>query len=444
MRRGAFAVTTLACLAAGVAAQAAPAPQAGRDALLGSLDAQLPALREQVIAWRHDIHQHPELGNREFRTSALVAAALRGFGLEPRTGLAHTGVVAVLHGGLPGPTVALRAEMDALPVTEPPGLPFASSTRATFEGSEVGVMHACGHDAHVAMLLGVAKLLAQSRASLHGDVKFIFQPAEEGAPRGEEGGAALLIKEGVLEAPRPDVFIGLHVGPGASGSLSLSRDRVTAGSDTFHVTVRGRQSHAAMPWYGIDPVTVAAQIALGWQTIPSRQADLQRFPAPVITIGKIQGGLRTNILPEQVLLEGTLRTLDPLQRADTIERMKRTAQSIAASVGAGVDLSWEAGYPSGANDPGLVGALLPALREVAGSQPVEVHSGGTYAADDFAFYSRQVPSFFFGLGVTPPEVPLEQAAPNHSPRFLVDDAALETGVRALSHLIVTYQFQHAT
>jgi amidohydrolase len=424
----------LALLAGG--AQAADNP---RDALLARLDTALPGTAPALTAWRHDIHRHPELGNREFRTSALVADALRGFGLEVKTGLAHTAVIGVLRGGLPGPRVALRAELDALPVTEPAGLPYASTAKATYEGREVGVMHACGHDAHVAILLGVAKLLAQARDALPGTVVFVFQPAEEGAPAGEEGGAALLVKQGLLD-PKPDAFFGLHVGPGPSGSLSVSRERVTAGSDTFHVKVQGRQSHAAMPWYGVDPVTVAAQIALAWQTIPSRQADLGRSPAPVITIGKIAGGIRTNILPDSVLLEGTLRTPAVTQRADTIRRMERTAASIAAASGASVAFTWEEGYPPGANDPALVDRLLPALQDVAGSRPVRIDGNGSYAADDFAFYSRAVPGFFFGLGVTPPGIPPGQAAPNHSPQFVVDDAALPVGARALLHVVVSHQF----
>jgi len=403
-----------------------------RNALLGSLDAALPGVTGQITAWRHDIHRHPELGNREFRTSALVAKALRGFGLEVKTGLAHTAVVGTLKGGLPGPHVAVRAEMDALPVTEPAGLPYASTARTVYEGKEVGVMHACGHDAHMAIVLGVAKLLAQARASLPGTVTFVFQPAEEGAPDGEEGGAALLIRQGLLE-PQPDAFFGLHVGGAPVGSLSVSRGRVTAGSDTFRVKVQGRQSHAAMPWYGVDPVTVAAQIALAWQTIPSRQSDLGRNPAPVITIGKIGGGVRTNILPDSVLLEGTLRTPAAEQRADTIGRMERSAAAIAQGAGASVEFKWEEGYPAGANDAALVERLLPALQQVG---PVRVESNGSYAADDFAYYSRAVPSFFFGLGVAP----AGQAAPNHSPQFKVDDAALPVGARALLHLLVSHQF----
>ncbi|MYM22715.1 amidohydrolase [Duganella sp. FT135W] len=402
------------------------------NALLARLDAALPSEAAEMTAWRHDIHQHPELGNREFRTSALVAQALREFGLEVQTGLAHTAVIGTLRGGLPGPHVALRAEMDALPVTEPAGLPYASTATAVYEGKQVGVMHACGHDAHVAIVLGVAKLLAQSRASLPGTVTFVFQPAEEGAPDGEEGGAALLLKQGLLKT-KPDAFFGLHVGPGPVGGLSLSRDRVTAASDTFRVTVQGKQSHAAMPWYGVDPVIVAAQIALAWQTIPSRQSDLGRNPAPVITIGKINGGVRTNILPDSVLLEGTLRTPAAEQRADTIARMERSATAIAQSAGAKAEFKWEEGYPAGANNATLVAKLLPVLEQVG---PVAM-SSGSYAADDFAYYSRSVPSFFFGLGTGP-------GGSNHSPQFKVDDAALPVGARALLHLLVSHQFDVAS
>jgi amidohydrolase len=402
------------------------------DRLLTRLDSALPGATAEMTAWRHDIHQHPELGNREVRTSALVAKALREFGLEVQTGLAHTAVIGTLRGGLPGPHVAVRAELDALPVTEPAGLPYASQVKAEYEGKQVGVMHACGHDAHIAIVLGVAKLLAQSRASLPGTVTFVFQPAEEGAPAGEEGGAALLIKQGLFK-DKPDAFFGFHVGPGPTGSLSVSHGRVTAGSDTFHVTVQGKQSHAAMPWYGVDPVTVAAQIALAWQTIPSRQSDLGRNPAPVITIGKIAGGVRTNILPDSLLLEGTLRTPAAEQRADIIARMERTASNIAQSAGAKAEFKWEAGYPAGSNNAALVARLLPALERVG---PVG-ESGGSYAADDYAYYSREVPSFFFGLGVG-------AGAPNHSPLFKVDDAALPVGARALYYLLVSHQFGAAS
>ncbi|BCL74614.1 N-acyl-L-amino acid amidohydrolase [Jeongeupia sp. HS-3] len=400
-----------------------------------ALDADIARIEPQVIAWRHDIHQHPELGNREFRTAALVADALKKLGYTVQTGVAGTGVVAVLRGDRPGPTVALRAELDALPVTEPAGLPFASAVRRQWNGRDVGVMHACGHDAHVAMALGVATLLAQRRAQLHGTVKLVFQPAEEGPPDGEEGGAALMIKQGVLTDPKPDVFFGLHVGPGPSGSVSLSRERVTAGSDTFVTRIVGRQTHAAFPWAGIDPVVLAAQVTLAWQTIPSRQSDLQAQGAPVISIGRINGGVRQNIIPEDVTLEGTVRTVTPAQRDAVLARLQQAASSIAASAGGRAETRITEGYPSGRNDAALVDRYLPLLQALAPSGQVAL-TGGSYAADDFAYFSRAVPALFVGLGVTPPSIAPEAAAPNHSPGFLVDDAALRVGVRVQAGLML--------
>ncbi|GHD63918.1 amidohydrolase [Jeongeupia chitinilytica] len=400
-----------------------------------ALDADIERIDPQVVAWRHDIHRHPELGNREFRTAALVADALRPLGYAVTTGVAGTGVVAVLRGDHPGPTVALRAELDALPVTEPAGLPFASTARSTWSGRDVGVMHACGHDAHVAMALGVATLLAQRRTQLHGTVKLVFQPAEEGPPDGEEGGAALMIKQGVLADPKPDVFFGLHVGPGPSGSVSLSRERVTAGSDTFVTRIIGRQTHAAFPWAGIDPVTLAAQVVLAWQTIPSRQSDLQAQAAPVISVGRIDGGVRQNIIPEAVTLEGTVRTVSPAQREAVLARLQQTAGSIAASAGGRAETRITEGYPSGHNDPALVDRYLPVLRTLAPDGRVTL-GAGSYAADDFAYFSRAVPALFVGLGVTPPGIAAGRAAPNHSPDFVVDDAALRVGVRVLAGLML--------
>lgn len=423
----------------------APASAAALDPLrLSQLDQDIQRATPQLIQLRHDIHQHPELGNREFETAKRVAQRLRELGLEVQTDVAHTGVVGLLKGGKPGPVVAIRSELDALPVTEQTGLPFASSVTVPYSGNDfsqagkkVGVMHACGHDAHIAIVLGVAEVLAARKDTLPGSVKFIFQPAEEGVPVGETGGARLMIEQGVLSTPAPEAIFGLHVGPGVSGSLSVSRQRTTAAADTFVATVTGEQTHGAFPWAGIDPIPLAAQIILGWQTIPSRQVDLVALPPPVISVGKIDAGVRSNIIPAEVRLEGTLRTLTDGQRSDVIDRLRRTASKIAESAGASATLQILPGsYSAGYNNSALVDALLPEL-EATSTQPVEIGSG-VYAADDFAEYSRKIPGVFFGLGVTPPGVDPAHTWPNHSPKFLVDDNALPVGVRALSRVTLAY------
>lgn len=413
-------------------------------ARLRTLDQDILNATPDLIELRHDLHQHPELGNRETRTAKIVAERLRRLGLVVQTGIGHTGVVGVLQGGQPGPVVAIRSELDALPVTEETGLPYASKVTQTYSGNDfsqagktVGVMHACGHDAHIAIVLGVAEVLAAHKDSLPGTVKFIFQPAEEGVPVGETGGARLMIEQGVLTNPTPVAIFGLHVGPGKSGMLSVSRQRTTAASDNFVATIRGEQTHGAFPWTGIDPFPLAAQIILGWQTIPSRQVNLVALPAPVISIGKIDAGVRSNIIPGEVRMEGTFRTLTDAQRDDVIMRMRRTASKIAESGGGTATLDIQPGsYPAGYNNTALVDKLLPEL-EASSQIPVRI-SSGVYAADDFAEYSRQIPSLFFGLGVTPEGTDPATAAPNHSPKFLVDDNALPVGIRALSRLTLSY------
>lgn len=410
---------------------------------LSQLDQDIQRATPQLIELRHAIHQHPELGNREFDTAKRVAKRLRELGITVQTEVAHTGVVGILHGGKPGPVVAIRSELDALPVTEQTGLPYASSVTVPYSGNDfsqagktVGVMHACGHDAHIAIVLGVAEVLAKHKDSLPGTVKFIFQPAEEGVPVGEKGGARLMIEQGVLADPAPAAIFGLHVGPGASGSLSISRQRTTAAADTFVATVTGEQTHGAFPWAGIDPIPLAAQIVLGWQTIPSRQMDLVALPAPVISVGRIDAGVRSNIIPAQVRLEGTVRTLSQAQRDDVIERLRRTASKIAESAGASAHIEVTPTYPAGYNNSALVDALLPQLK-ASSTLAVDIESG-VYAADDFAEYSRRIPGVFFGLGVTPDGIDPAHTWPNHSPKFLVDDNALPGGVRALSRVTLAY------
>jgi amidohydrolase len=394
------------------------------------------AVTPQVIAWRRDIHRHPELSNREQRTAALVAKHLRELGLEVHTGIAHTGVVALLKGGKPGPTVALRADMDALPVTEPAGLAFASSVTTTYNNQQVGVMHACGHDAHTAMLMGAASVLTAMRNEIHGTIAFIFQPAEEGAPEGEEGGAELMVREGVLQRlGNPEAIFAVHVWPRKAGEIHYRAGGIMAASDVLKIVVHGKQTHGAQPWSGVDPIIVSAQIMLALQTIPSRQLDITRAPA-LITIGSIHGGVRSNIIPDRVEMLGTLRNLDDEVRAEMHARVKRTAESIAAAAGATaeVDIS-ERGLLT-FNDPPLTARMLPALRNAANGAVVE--SQPVMGAEDFSFFQREIPGLYVFLGVNKEGVTPEQAAPNHSPLFFVNEDALETGVRVLTTLAVDY------
>ena len=424
-------------------ALAAPA-SAAQTADWADLDARIAKALPGVIELRHQIHRHPELGNREVETAQRIATRLRALGLEVQTGIAHTGVVGILRGGKPGPVVAIRAELDALPLTEQTGLPYASTVRVLDKGGdlrtrgkEVGVMHACGHDAHMAMALGVAEVLAARRDQLPGTLKLIFQPAEEGPPLGETGGARQMIEEGVLSNPAPAVIFGIHVTAGTAGTFTLSRNRTTAAADTFQARITGRQTHAAFPWTGIDPVPVAAQVILAWQTIPSRQSNLSVLPAPVISVGRIQAGDRHNIIPAEVRLEGSIRTVSDEQREDVLQRMRRTAQHIAKASGASAVVDYLPGnYRAGYNDTALVDSLLPVLEQVS-TTPVKIDSG-TYGADDFAEYARQIPGVFLRMGATPPALADKPVWPTHSPGFQVDDPSLAVGIRALSRMTLAY------
>lgn len=391
----------------------------------------------QVIAWRRDIHQHPELGNREVRTSQLVADHLRKLGFKVVTGVGKTGVVGVLEGSAPGRVVALRADMDALPVEEEVDLPFASRVRDVYDGHEVGVMHACGHDAHTAILMGTAEVLAGLRTRLPGTVKFLFQPAEEGPPAGEEGGAELMIKEGAMNDPAPDVIFGLHVFQSLSTGQVGTRPRgLMAGAATFEIKVTGRQTHGAEPWRGVDPIVVASQIILGIQTIVSRQLESTLAPA-VITVGSLHGGVRFNIIPDEVVMKGTTRTFEPSMAADLHARLEQTAVKIAESAGARAEVSIEGYSPVVFNDPELVRRMLPTLERVYGSENVlEVQPVTT--AEDFSLYQQQVPGMFFFVGVRPRGVPEEEMVPNHSPRFFVDEEAIPMAVKAMANLVVDY------
>ncbi len=369
------------------------------------------------------------------RTAGIVAEHLRALGLEVRTNVARTGVVGILRGGKPGPVVALRADMDALPVTEELDVPYKSTVKAQFNGREVGVSHACGHDAHTAILMGAAQLLAGMRKDVAGTVVFLFQPAEEGMG-GEKSGGELMVDEGVLDNPKVEAVFGLHAFPFESGSIFVRPGGAMAGGDTLRIVVRGRQTHGAMPWNGVDPVVVAAQIVLGLQTIVSRQADLSAAPA-VLTIGIIQGGNRTNIIPDEVRLEGTLRTFDQDMRKDIKERVQRTATLVAQSAGATADVTFVPGNIVTSNDPALTARMAPSLRRAA-SGTFDANAPVSMASEDFSQFQLKVPGVYFFLGVTAKGSDPKSAAPNHSPLFCVDDAALVVGVRAFANLVVDY------
>lgn len=408
------------------------------------IDALAKKVEADVIAWRHHLHEHPELSNQEIMTAGYVAQHLRSLGLEVQTGVAGHGVVGLLKGGRPGPVVALRADMDALPVTERTGLPYASKVRTHYNGQELGVMHACGHDAHVAILMGAAEVLAGVREDLAGTVKFIFQPAEEGAWPAPMWGAKLMIHEGVLENPKVDAIFGLHVWSSMrSGVIGLRPGPVMASSDFLRITVTGKQTHAAAPWAGIDPITVSSQIILGLQTVASRQVNILGTPS-VVSIGTIDGGDRNNIIPDEVVMTGTIRTYDPEVRAAYHERVTHTAEKIAAASGAkaNVYIGADTGYAATVNHEKLTEDMRDVFQRVAGEGNL-VRSNLSTGSEDFSFFQREVPGVFFFLGVTPPDQDPSTAAANHSPLFIVDDAALITGVRAMAQVAAEYLERNA-
>lgn len=407
-----------------------------------TVDKLASTVEPKVIAWRHDIHQHPELSNQEFRTAALVTDHLSSLGYEVQTGVAVTGVVGVLKGGKPGPVVALRADMDALPVTEETGLPYASKVKAEYGGKEVGVMHACGHDAHVAIAMGAAEVFAKMRDELPGTIKMIFQPAEEGAWPASVWGAQQMIQEGVLEHPKVDAIFGLHVRPGISGSVLVKPGPLMASSDFLRITVTGKQTHAAIPWGGIDPITVSAQIILGVQTVASRQVPILGSPS-IVSIGTIQAGERNNIIPDEVVMTGTIRTFDHDVRSAYHEKVKRTAEKIAESAGAKADvyIGADTGYSPTINHPELTEAMTPTLERVVGADKL-FESTMTTGAEDFSFFQKEVPGMFYFLGVTPDGQLTEDTPVNHSPLFMVDDGAMLNGIRTMSHLAVDYMLQN--
>lgn len=414
--------------------------QEGPGRLAPDIDALVEEVMPRVVAWRRDIHAHPELSNREFRTAGLVADHLESLGMEVRTEVAHTGVVGVLRGGRPGPVVALRADMDALPVAEQVDLPFASTVTTTYAGREVGVMHACGHDNHVAILMGVAEVLAGVRDRLPGTVVFLFQPAEEGAPEGERGGAALMVEEGALADPTPQAIFGLHVMPAPVGTLLVRPGGLMASADGLRITIVGRQTHGAVPWGGVDPVVVASQVVLGLQTVVSRQTDLTRAPA-IVTVGSIQGGVRGNIIPDSVVMVGTVRTLDPRMREEVHRRIRTTAEGIAASAGAEAVVRIDRGPGVTYNDPELTGWARPTLERTAGGSGL-LETKPQTTAEDFSAYQEEIPGVFFFLGGVPEGRDPATAPQNHSPLFFVDEGALPVGVRALANLAADWLFDH--
>lgn len=402
------------------------------------IDAAAKRILPKVIEWRRRLHQYPELGNREFKTSQFIEERLRALGLEVRGKIAKTGVVAILRGSLPGPVIGLRADIDALPVTERVQLPFASKEFSEYNGQKVGVMHACGHDSHVAMLLGTAEVLAQMKSKIKGTVVFIFQPAEEGPPAGEEGGAPLMVKEGVMDNPKIDAIFGIHINAQTEiGKIRYKTGSFMAASDWFSIKVKGKQSHGSQPWSGIDPIVVASSIIQGLQTIVSRQSELTKAPV-VITVGRISGGIRENIIPEELTMAGTIRTLDRAMQKDVHERIRVTAQKIAESFGATAEVSIDTKTEVTYNDPALVKQMLPSLEKAAGADNL-IDAEWTTGAEDFSYYGLKAPAFFFFVGGMPKGMDPKKAFAHHTPDFYIDDSRLDVGVKAFCNIVFDYK-----
>ena len=434
MRSLLLACTVAASIAPAFAQIAGPAP-----AQRPEVTAAAERLRDKVVAWRRDFHQNPELSNRETRTAAKVAEHLRALGLKPRTGIARHGVVAIIEGGRPGPKIALRADMDALPVTEKNALPFASKVTTTFNGQTTGVMHACGHDAHTGILLGVADALMAMRKDLPGQVMLVFQPSEEGAPVGETGGAKVMLDEGLFKDFKPEAMFGLHVfSTLQEGVIGVREGPLMAASDRFNITVKGRQTHGARPWGGVDPIVAAADIVGSAQSIVSRRTDIAKLPA-VVTFGSIHGGIRYNIIPDEVQLVGTIRTFDDAMRTRIFEDLKNVATHTAAAHGATVDAQVpdSPGNPVTFNDPALTGRMRPSLVAVAGADKV-VQPPLQMGAEDFSFYAKEVPSMFVFVGSTSTGIDPATAPTNHSPQFLLDESSLDLGLRAMLQVTLDY------
>lgn len=404
------------------------------SSLADGVDALAPKIDVKVLEWRRYFHQHPELSNREFNTAKVIAKALEDMDMEVWTGIAHTGVVGILKGGKPGPVIAIRADIDALPVEEVNDLPFKSVARGEYRGADTGVMHACGHDTHIALGLGTAAIFAELREQVPGTIMFIFQPAEEGAPEGEEGGAWLMLKEGLFDRMKPDAIFGLHVwSAGNAGEITYRSGPLMASADGFQIDIYGRQTHASRPWGGVDPIVTAAQVVMGLQTIASRQVNVTKAPS-VVSVGRINGGIRGNIIPDHVEMLGTVRAFDPEMRVDIKRRLEHTVATIAESQGATAEVKWEFGYPVTINDAALTERAVKVLKDVAGAEHVN-ESDLITGAEDFSFFQQQIPGFYFFLGATPVGQDAITAPSNHSPMFFVDESTLPVGLRALSRLV---------
>ncbi len=405
----------------------------------GIINASADKIEQKVIDWRHDFHQTPELANRETRTAAIISKHLQSLGMEVKTGVAVTGVIGILKGDKPGPVIALRADMDALPVLERNNLPYKSNVKTNYNGKETAVMHACGHDGHVAILMGVAEILAGMKKDLKGTVKFIFQPAEEGAPKGEEYGAELMIKEGVMDNPKVDVIFGLHMRAGLEvGKIAYRPAGTMAGASDFRITVKGKPSHGSAPWNSIDPIVVSAQIINSLQTIVSRNMNLTENPT-VVTVGAITGGNRHNIIPEQVEMLGTIRTFSDEDEKLAFTRVKLIAEKTAEAAGATavVELPYSVNYPVTFNNEKLTSEMLPSLQKSAGADNVSIIPVIT-GSEDFSFYAQKVPGLYFFIGGLPKGKDPKTAAPHHTPEFIIDDAAFKTGLNAFCNLVFDY------
>ena len=411
--------------------------QKGTTDLTAKINAAADKIESKTITWRRDFHEHPELGNNEVRTAKIIADHLRSLGLEVTEGVGKTGVVGVLRGAKPGPCIGLRADMDGLPVVERVDLPFASKEKSTYNGQAVGVMHACGHDTHVSILMGVAEILSGMKKDLAGTIKFVFQPAEEGPPEGEEGGAPLMIKDGVLENPHVDVMFGLHINSQTEvGKIKYRTGGIMAASDWFKIKVKGKQTHGSQPWAGIDPVVVSAQIINGLQTIVSRQTELTKNPA-VISVSVINGGVRSNIIPEDVTMLGTIRTLDTGMQRIIHEKIALTASKIAEASGATAETSIDKKTLVTYNDPALTKKMVPSFIKAAGEENV-IETEAVTGAEDFSFFAEKVPSIFFFIGGMEKGKDPKKAFPHHTPDFVLDESGMKTGVKAFCHLVFDY------
>ena len=413
--------------------------------LKDALDEELVTLMPKIIEWRHDIHENPELGNREFRTSNKVKVHLESLGIEVESGIAYTGVVGLIRGGKPGPTVALRADMDALPVEEKTGLPFASKVRTTYLGNDVGVMHACGHDAHVAILMGVAEFLAKNRDQLQGNVMLIFQPAEEGPPEDEGGGAKMMLQEGIFERYNPEVIFGLHVTNIPNGVLSVKSGPAMAAASAYRITIKGVQTHGSTPWSGIDPIMATAQLIESLNTVVSRRINIINNPA-VVSVGMVKAGTRNNIIPEDSTITGTIRTFDPVLRKEIYDEIEQLANGVAVGTGTDIQVEFDVGgfYPVTVNNPQLLERMSPSLKAASPGKYYESQTPVT-GAEDFSYFSQEIPGLYFWLGINKPGEGLSanfgertDVPGNHSPYFIVDDSALDEGVKALTYLVLDY------